>query len=311
VQLARSQAELEDVTSAIRRRTLVSALLVGLAACAVGWLLATQLTRRLTALTAAAADVAATGRLDTAVSATGTDETAQLATAFNGMLAALAASKAQQHQLVQDAGHELRTPLTSLRTNVSLLQRYESLDGPQRAQVLADIDSESRELTALVNELVQLATESRADEPSQTMRLGDVVEGAAERVRRRTGRDVLVTADDSTAVLRPSAVDRAVHNIIDNAAKFAPTGPIEITVRDGVVTVADRGPGITPAEAERLFDRFYRTDTMRATPGSGLGLAIVNEIVVQHGGSVFARPGEVGGAVIGFRLPIVAAVPAT
>jgi two-component system sensor histidine kinase MprB len=307
VQLARSQVEVEQVSAVIRRRTVLLAAVIGLAACVLGWLLATQLTRRLTALTAAASEVAATGRLDTTVTAAGTDETAELAAAFNSMLATLAASKNQQQQLVQDAGHELRTPLTSLRTNVSVLQRYDALSGDQRAQVLADIDSESRELTALVNELVQLATESRADEAVQSVRLADIVEGAVERVRRRTGRDVTVIADDSVAAVRPQALDRAVHNIVDNAAKFAPTGAIEVSVHAGTVSVADRGPGVSAAEAERLFDRFYRTDATRAMPGSGLGLAIAKEIVVRHGGVVFAGPRDGGGAVIGFRVPVAGA----
>jgi two-component system sensor histidine kinase MprB len=307
VQLARSQAEVEQVSAVLRRRTVLLAAVVGLAACVLGWLLATQLTRRLTALTAAASEVAATGRLDSTVTAVGTDETAQLAAAFNSMLATLAASKTEQQRLVQDAGHELRTPLTSLRTNVSVLQRYDALSSDQRAQVLADIDSESRELSTLVNELVQLATESRADEAVQSVRLAGIVEGAVDRVRRRTGREVTVIADDSVAVVRPQALDRAVHNIVDNAAKFAPTGPIEVSVHAGTVSVADRGPGVSAAEAERLFDRFYRTDATRAMPGSGLGLSIVKEIVVRHGGAVFAGPRDGGGAVIGFRVPVVGA----
>jgi two-component system sensor histidine kinase MprB len=172
---------------------------------------------------------------------------------------------------------------------------------------LADIDSESRELSTLVNELVQLATESRADEAVQSVRLAGIVEGAVDRVRRRTGREVTVIADDSVAVVRPQALDRAVHNIVDNAAKFAPTGPIEVSVHAGTVSVADRGPGVSAAEAERLFDRFYRTDATRAMPGSGLGLSIVKEIVVRHGGAVFAGPRDGGGAVIGFRVPVVGA----
>ena len=91
----------------------------------LGWLIARQVTRRLVRLTGAAEQVAATGRLDVAVPVEGTDEAGRLGAAFNEMLAALARSKDDQQRLVQDAGHELRTPLTSLRTNISVLRRYD------------------------------------------------------------------------------------------------------------------------------------------------------------------------------------------
>jgi two-component system sensor histidine kinase MprB len=303
-QLARSQREVEEISARIRRQTATAAVLVGASACLLGWLLATQLTRRLSRLTTAATDVAATGKLDTEVPVAGSDETAQLATAFNEMLRALARSKAAQHDLVQDAGHELRTPLTSLRTNVSVLQRYDALPPDQRAQVLADIDSESRELTDLVNELVQLATDQRSDEPVSRVRVADVCEAAADRARRRHNREIAVDTDDSVVDGRPNALDRAVHNIIDNAAKFAPEGPIEVVVRNGQVSVSDRGPGLGADDATRLFDRFYRADSARSLPGSGLGLAIVREIVESHGGTVFAASRSGGGATIGFNLPL-------
>lgn len=303
-QLARSQREVQEISARIRRQTVIAALLVGASACLLGWLLATKLTRRLSRLTTAATDVAATGKLDTEVPVGGTDETAQLAAAFNEMLRALSRSKSAQHELVQDAGHELRTPLTSLRTNVAVLQRYEALPADQRAQVLADIDSESRELSDLVNELVQLATDQRAAEPVSRVRLADVCEATADRARRRYGRDISVDTDDSVVDGQPVALDRAVYNVIDNAAKFSPTGPIEVILRNGQISVSDRGPGLSPNDAARLFDRFYRANSARSLPGSGLGLAIVRDIVESHRGTVFAAPRSGGGATIGFNLPL-------
>ena len=304
VQLARSLAEVDQVTEQIRQDTFLLGLLVAAVASLLGWLLASQLTRRLRQLTTVASQVAETGQLDTPVPVTGNDETGQLGAAFNRMLAALRQSKVAQQQLIQDAGHELRTPLTSLRTNVSVLQRYGALPADQRDQVLADIDSESRELTDLVNELVQLATDQRGAEADQRVVLGDLCEAAADRVRRRTGRQVLVEADSSALTGRPVALDRAIHNLIDNAAKFSVDGDVQVVVANGQVTVSDRGPGLDAQDLERIFDRFYRSDQARSRPGSGLGLAIVREIVESHGGTVFAlqRPG--GGASIGFRVPV-------
>ena len=307
VQLARNVDENEHALHEIRDRTLSAVVIVMALAAIAGSLIGRQVTRRLRRLTASAGEVAATGRLDIVVPIGGADETGQLGRAFSGMLAALAGSKAQQHQLIQDAGHELRTPLTSLRTNVSVLRRFDSLDPHQRSQMIADLDSETRELTSLVNELVELATDRRDDEPPQITRLGDLAERAAARTRRRSNRDIVVTADDQLVDVRPAAVERALQNLIDNAVKFAPSGLVEVTIVGGTATVRDHGPGLRDTDVTQLFDRFYRSLEARSLPGSGLGLSIVKSIVESHGGSVFARNATSGdGAEIGFTLALAA-----
>jgi two-component system, OmpR family, sensor histidine kinase MprB len=303
VQIARSARETERALSVIRRRTLQSVALVIIGAAILGWLIGRQVTRRLVRLTQAADDVAATGRLDVEVPVSGADETGRLGSAFNRMLGALARSRDQQHQLVQDAGHELRTPLTSLRTNVAVLGRLDSLAPDARKQLLDDLDSETKELTALVNELVELATDRRDDEPAQDCDLESLCEQAAARVRRRTGREITVVGDGSLVSCRPSAIDRAVVNIIDNAAKFSEAGVIAVTVEHGRLAVSDRGPGIPSDDLPHIFDRFYRSVASRSQPGSGLGLAIVRDIVESHGGTVFAKAREGGGTTVGFTLP--------
>jgi two-component system, OmpR family, sensor histidine kinase MprB len=316
VQLARSLAEVEQISRQIRRRTLWIGALVAAAAGLVGWLLASQLTQRLRRLTRAAGDVATTGNLHVDVPAEGDDEAGQLGRAFSGMLGTLAQSQASQRQLVQDAGHELRTPLTSLRTNVSVLRRHPDLPGAERAAVLADIDTEAKELTELVNELVELATEQRSDEPLQRVALADVAERVAERARRRSGRDIQVVADGTLVDAPLGGLERAIGNLLDNAAKFAPSGPIEVTVRRGALEVRDHGTGFAAGDEQRVFGRFYRADTSRSLPGSGLGLSIVQSVVERCGGVVFARNAASeapdaaapesppsGGAIVGFTLP--------
>jgi two-component system sensor histidine kinase MprB len=306
VQIARSSRETERALSVIRRRTLQSVALVIIGAALLGWLIGRQVTRRLVRITQAADDVASTGRLDVEVPVSGADETGRLGSAFNRMLGALARSRDQQHQLVQDASHELRTPLTSLRTNVAVLGRMESLAPEARKQLLDDLDSETKELTALVNELVELATDRRDDEPAQDCDLESLCEQAAARVRRRTGRDITVVGDGSVVSCRPSALDRAVVNIIDNAAKFSDAGVIDVVVVQGRVAVSDRGAGIPSEDLPHIFDRFYRSVVSRSQPGSGLGLAIVRDIVESHGGTVFAEAREGGGTTVGFTLPVKA-----
>ncbi len=307
--LARSLSESEEVTSQILRSTLLAVVVVTVLTLLLGWLMARQMTRRLERLTSVAATVAATGRLDVDVPVDGADETGQLGRAFSGMLDALQRSRNDQQQLVQDAGHELRTPLTSLRTNISVLsRRFDSLPAEGRARLLADLDSETRELTDLVNELVELAVFSptgdrRDEEPVQPVRFADVAERAAARARRRFGREVLVQADESLVDGRPNALERAVQNLVDNACKFAPQGAIEVSVADGTVTVRDHGPGLVDADIPHLFDRFFRSVEMRSRPGSGLGLSIVKSVVDGHGGTVFALNSPDGGAEIGFTIP--------
>ncbi len=305
VQVARSSRETERALSVIRQRTLLSVSLVIIGAAIIGWLIGRQVTRRLVRLTQAADDVAVTGRLDVEVPVSGSDETGRLGKAFNGMLGALARSRDQQQQLVQDAGHELRTPLTSLRTNVAVLRRMDDLAPEARRQLVDDLDSETKELTALVNELVELATDRRDDEPAQDCDLGVLCEQAAARVRRRTGREVTVRNDSTVVACRPAAIDRVVVNLIDNAAKFSPSGLIEVDVQSGRVAVSDRGPGIPADDLGHIFDRFYRSVESRSLPGSGLGLAIVRDIVESHGGTVFAEPRNGGGSTVGFILPTV------
>ncbi|HQY15145.1 MAG: HAMP domain-containing histidine kinase [Ilumatobacteraceae bacterium] len=306
VQLARSLAESQKSVERILRSTLVAVVVVALLSALLGWLIARQVTRRLLRLTTAAGVVADTGRLDVDVPVDGGDETGQLGRAFSGMLAALQASKHEQHQLVQDASHELRTPLTSLRTNVAVLRRrHDQLSAESRDQLLADLDSETRELTDLVNELVELATDRRDDESMQPVRLADVAERAAARARRRFGREVVVQADESVVDGRPNGLERATQNLVDNACKFAPAGLIEVSVVAGTVRVRDHGPGLVADDIPHLFDRFYRSVAMRSMPGSGLGLSIVKSVVDAHGGSVFAANAPDGGAELGFTIPTV------
>ncbi|WP_329048863.1 ATP-binding protein [Amycolatopsis sp. NBC_01488] len=302
VELAIDVDESRNVLSELATRiTGVSALVLFVAALA-GWLLARQITRRLVRLTRVTEQVS-DGRLDDlAVPTGGRDEVGRLATSFDRMLGRLADARADQERLVQDAAHELRTPLTSLRTNATVLRRFAELSPESRARLLDDVDGESRELTHLVDELVELATRRYEAEEAAPVGLGELVERAADRVRRRSGRAVTVTADASAVTGQAKALERAVANLLENAVKFAPEGPIEADVHDGRVQVLDRGPGIGADEAPRVFDRFHRADGARGLPGSGLGLAIVRDIALAHGGSVFAEPRPGGGAVVGFTV---------
>jgi two-component system, OmpR family, sensor histidine kinase MprB len=303
VQFARSLEETERILRGLRARTIALSMIVAGVAAAVGVWIANSATGPLRRLTAAAEHVGATGRLDAPVGAAGNDEVGRLSAAFDRMLAALARSREQQRQLVQDAGHELRTPLTSIRTNLDVMRRHPDLSSPDRDAVVADIHAEVEQLTELVNEIVAVSVGDVVDEPREEFDLAALATEVAARYERRSGRDIVVVAEQTCVVAQRGAVQRALSCLLDNATKFDPSGaPIDVTVREGGIAVADRGMGIPQRELGLVFERFHRSDEARTMPGSGLGLSIVRDVAERHGGSVFARNRDGGGAVVGFRL---------
>ncbi len=281
-------------------------LLVAVLAALAGWLVARRTSARLVELTEAAEAVTATGRLDTDVPVSGTDEVGRLGTSFNAMLVRLGQARDDQQRLVQDAGHELRTPLTSLRTNVSLLRQFEAMSPEVRERVIADLDGETRELTALVDEVVTLAVAVPGDAPREAVALAGLARAVAARAHRRTGREVALHVDESIVLGQGALLSRAMWNLVENACKFAPDGtPIDLVVDQGAVLVRDRGPGIDAVDLGHVFDRFYRSTSARSLPGSGLGLAIVRDVAESHGGRAFAANRPDGGAEIGFWVPLL------
>ncbi|GAA2322213.1 HAMP domain-containing sensor histidine kinase [Streptomyces hawaiiensis] len=311
VQVAQEFSDVEDLLRALQQRTLLLMAAVVIGAGLFGWWLARRITRRLVVLTDAAEDVARTRRLGIQVPVTGHDEVGRLGRAFDRMLGRLAQSEEDQRRLVQDAGHELRTPLTSLRTNISLLRRIDELPPKAREELVADLGQEARELTDLVNELVDLAAGQSDTEPPRRVDVAGIAEEVAGAARRRSGREILLrTSGDTTTDGRPGMLTRALSNLVENAVKFDQGGraPIEIVVsgpaRPGRirVEVLDRGPGIAERDLTRVFDRFYRAADARSLPGSGLGLSIVREVALAHGGTPFAFRREGGGTVTGFTV---------
>jgi two-component system sensor histidine kinase MprB len=239
------------------------------------------------------------------------DEIARLSRSFNSMTSSLASSRDLQQQLIADAGHELRTPLTSLRTNIELLSRSEETGRPipeaDRKALLASVKAQMTELAALIGDLQELSRPDTGQHAGKAQILAwqDVVESALRRARLR-GPELTITADVQPWYVRaePSALERAMVNILDNAVKFSPVGgTVDVRLADGVLTVRDHGPGIPAEELPHVFDRFWRSPSARALPGSGLGLSIVARTVQQAGGEVTLTPAEGGGTTVTVRLP--------
>ena len=285
--------------------------LVGVAlASVVGLAVARASLRPVEDLTAAAERVAQTSRLDP-IEVHGEDELGRLAVSFNAMLDALARSRVRERQLVADAGHELRTPLTSLRTNLDLLVQSDAaqpgaqLAGTDRAELLDDVRAQLTELSGLVDDLVELSREGMPAAHAVDLDLAEVVAHGVDRVRLRSPGVRWDVATEPWEVRGDEALlERAVTNLLDNAVKWSPAGgQVTVRLRDGVLGVADDGPGIDPTDVPHVFDRFYRSTAARALPGSGLGLSIVARAAQQHGGAVEVRRSPSGGALLMLRLP--------
>ena len=304
-QIARAVDANNDLLASLDTRLFLIALAGTLVAATLAWFIARRMVRPIEDLTKSTALVASTNDFDHPIAVSRSDEIGRLASSFNRMLDTLRTSREQQRRLVMDASHELRTPLTALRTNVDVLRRAYALDAEQRGELLDATDVELRELTELVSELVELATDTRSEEAVQPVDLGDLVDRVAARQQRRTGRTIVVAKDEPAVVDgRVALLERAVTNLVDNALKFSPPdSTVDVVARGTAIEVLDRGQGIPDDELPHVFDRFYRSTSARQVHGSGLGLAIVEQIADLHAGTVTlaARPG--GGIAARFTLP--------
>jgi two-component system sensor histidine kinase MprB len=302
--VARNLAETDSTLADIRNRLWLLGLAVTALGATLGWLAARRMARPIERLSIAAEHVARTnqfdGVLDPSIDTDTRGEVGRLAGSFASMLDVLHRSRQQQQQLVMDAGHELRTPLTTLRTNVEMLERGKLTPDDQRA-VLKSLRAEIDELADLTNELVELATDTRAGDPPRVVDVFELAVAAADRASSRFQRQVDVAGEPAAIDGQVALLERAIDNLLENAAKFSPPGtPIDVTVGAGQIEVRDHGPGIDAADLPHVFDRFYRANTSRTLPGSGLGLAIVAKAAAEHGGVSIARNAGDGGAIVGF-----------
>jgi two-component system, OmpR family, sensor histidine kinase MprB len=304
LQVVRPLNEVDSALSRLRIFLFVIAISGIALAAALGLIVSRAAIAPVARLTRATERVTETGDLSERIPADGQDEVSRLAASYNAMLAALEESLRAQRQLVADASHELRTPLTSLRTNFEVLMSDRELDPEERRKLLDDVVEQIGEMTALISELIELARGDTHPTEPEEVRLDLVAADAVERTRRdRPG--VEFRTDFASSVVRgvPSSLERAIGNVLDNAAKWSPPGgEVDVRVADGTVEVRDHGPGIDDTDLPYVFDRFYRSPSARTLPGSGLGLAIVRQVAEAHGGQVVAERAEGGGTRVTIRL---------
>ena len=300
VQVARPLSEVDHVLS----RLLLIAVIVGAAGIALAALVGAFVARAALApivrFTRRTEDVTSSNAPTQRLEIEGRDELARLARSFNTTLDALERSVESQRHLVADASHELRTPIASLRANVQVLAEADRLPPDERERLRADIIEELDALTELVGDVVELARGSAPPSVTDDVSLDELVVAAAERARARAP-EVTVALDVERTVVHgvPDRISRAVVNVLDNAVKWSPPGSaVEVSLRGGVLSVRDHGPGFVEADLPHVFDRFYRADAARGLPGSGLGLALVRQAADAHGGFARASNAPDGGAVI-------------
>ncbi|MGI8925553.1 MAG: sensor histidine kinase [Tepidiformaceae bacterium] len=213
-----------------------------------------------------------------------------------------------------NVSHELRTPLAAIRALVETIESGAVEDEAERAEFVARIAKQVERLTALVNELLDLsrieagAIELRPEQVSLADIVAEAVALLAARLEREEIRVEGPAADGSPVEADRGSLLRVVSNLLDNAIKYSPRGgKIRVETKDEgelvALVVSDEGPGISPQDLWRVFERFYKGDASRASTGVGLGLAIVKHLVRAHGGTVAAAspPGE--GASFTVRLP--------
>lgn len=280
------------------------------------WGLARRTLRPVAAMTEAAGTMGARDLSDRLPADFGPrDELTELAETFNGLLDRLERSVERERRFTANAAHELLTPLAALRSEAEVALRRER-DAPAYRDALGRLLLDVERMTATVQGLLQLArADTLSKDETQRLDLSALVQDRVARARphaEERGVALNATVAPGVAISAQSPpLAEVVDNLLSNAVKYTPPGG-RVTLRldhgggEAALAVEDTGVGFAPAEADRLFDRFYRSDdpAVQAEPGSGLGLAIVRAIAEGYGGGVRAHSDGLGrGATFEVRLP--------
>jgi signal transduction histidine kinase len=298
------------ITDDLQGHLLFALPFVLVAGAAIAWLLLGRALRPVERIRAEAAAISATDLHRRIPEPASDDEIARLTRTLNDMLTRLDDSSRAQRRFVADASHELRTPLTAMRTSLEVgLAHPDRAPWPQLAQRAV---TETARLQRLVDALLLHA---RADAGTligspEPVDVADLTRAVADAV---TSPRVPVTVTADPAVIVSGDADqltRLIRNLLDNALRYADSRvdvsvSVSVDSKDAVVRVADDGPGVAPADRERIFERFVRLDTARTRThqpsGAGLGLSIARDIAAAHRGTLTLT----GSALFELRVPCV------
>jgi signal transduction histidine kinase len=307
----------DDISEAVRSLILALGFTIPIAIAALGgmvWWLVGRTLRPVDRMRREV-DAIGPGELDSRVAAPGTgDEIDELARTMNAMLARLDESAARQRRFVSDASHELRTPLARIRSTleVELTQPADQRSVPALELTCRSALDDVVRMQDLVDDLLRIAQHDarQVADVAELVDLDVIVDEEVRAVRRLTPIQIDMTGVSGATVRGvPSELARVVRNLLTNAVRHARQRVVvRLDERDEVVlTVDDDGPGIPPAERERVFERFVRLDAARAAVdgGSGLGLSIARDVVSGHGGRISIGEAPIAGARITVVLPTV------
>ena len=309
-----NQNFLETESSGFLRELLLSSIASGAFILMIALLLATSLSRRITAPISAltkATQAIARREATTLLPVTSNDELGQMSAAFNQMTTGLQRQRDLRKRLINDVSHELNTPLTVIQLEAKGL--LDELQAP--GQAARHIIQEVNMLRNLVNDLnwlgetdsgeIRLNLESCAIDRLLT---SEVERWQAQAEARLTSLSLAPLPQLPTLQLDPGRMRQALGNVIHNALVNTDQGSVIVTAAMGCgntlqLSVEDDGAGIDPADLPHIFQRFYRADQSRG-PGSGLGLDIARTIIEAHGGSITVHSEGLGcGTTVRFQLP--------
>jgi two-component system, OmpR family, sensor kinase len=310
---------IEGQLAGLRLLLIAGGLLSLVGAAAASWLVAGRALRPLEAMATTAEDIGRTQDLSRRLPETEPDdEVGRLQQSFNQMLRQLEdayhrlqSALVAQRRFVADASHELRTPLTTIRGNVGLLLKRDDITADDRVAALNDIAGESERMSRMVQDLLTLA---RADAGYHLDKLPLQLQPILEEVTRQaqtlqpSRRMEVLNGTPVTMNGNLDALKQLLWILIDNAFKHTHDGGrVQLRLENGQgkarLIVLDDGPGIPPADLERIFERFYQSDAARSGEGTGLGLAIARWIAQEHGGRIVATNSPRGGAAFTVELP--------
>jgi signal transduction histidine kinase len=306
-------ANVDRTLSAIGTSLAVAASFTAMAAAGVGWWASRRLLRPLSRVADAAGDLA-TGGLDTRLDEENDPDLDRLVSSFNEMADAVQSRIEREARFASDVSHELRSPLTALTAAVEVLDGRRD-DLPARSQQALDVVvSQTRRFDQMVLDLLELSRldAGAAELLAEPIDVGNVLRRVANRYGAENVPVEVSPPFDTVAVpVDKRRLERILANLIGNAEQHA-GGAVRIAAERGRrgmlrVVVEDNGPGVSPEERERIFERFARGSTARHRVGTGLGLALVAEHAQLHGGRAWVEDRPGGGARFIVELPVVRA----
>ncbi len=250
----------------------------------------------------------------------GGDEIAGLAEAFNELSERFAIIEKQRTEFVSNASHELKTPLSSIKLMADSIIQTPDIEMDYVREFLTDMNEEVERLNRIVNKLLYI---TKMDTLTQSMsgtleliNLKDVISGINKNlipIADMEEKELILNAEEDILIMaNKDILWQAVYNIVDNALKYTgDNGRVEITLlkenKRAIIIVRDNGVGISPEDADRIFDRFYRVDKARSreTGGTGLGLSIAHAAIEFHNGSIEVKSTLGEGSEFRIVLPLV------